>query len=351
MARRPNASTTTLKRLLVLARDLLQAHDAESVMGLAGPAIQELLGTDGALLLAALGERQYVTEYDRRGSMRPAREDAALYRYARQAMDDRTPVLLPELGPNAQSRACGLPLHGASSLLAFPFPPIEPAGVLVALWYRRGHQQQLAEQISTLRRIGELIGAALGNVASRHSLERRLAARSEQLANTAREHAQEEMHRIAITDAMTGMLNRRGFFLHAERSFKVARRQAIPSALIFADVDGLKRINDGLGHDAGDRLIRDCGRILQESFRDSDVVARIGGDEFAAFTLEAAHPEVIVARIRTNIERFRERASPPYPISFRTGVVRCEPGSETSIADYLAQANSQTCALKPERCE
>lgn len=356
----PGTSTATLRRLLVLARELLQAQDVKSVMRLAGPAIQELLVTDGTLLLVALGDEACVTEYDLRGNMRRAREGSVLLQHARQAMDDRTPILLPELAAETQTHLPGRPAEEATSLLALPFPPGEPVGVLTALWYRKGHQQQLAEQILVLRSISELIGAALGNVASRQSLERRIAARTEEIADAARahakalersEHAQEELHRIAVTDVMTGLLNRRGFFHHAERSLKVARRQGTPSALIFADVDGLKRVNDGLGHEAGDRLICDCARILQASFRDSDVVARIGGDEFAAFTLEATHPEVILERIRKNIDTFRERASPPYPIAFSTGIVRCEPSSDSTLADYLAQADRQMYARKHEQCE
>jgi len=122
----------------------------------------------------------------------------------------------------------------------------------------------------------------------RQMIEGRIAARTEEISESTQKHAkelhrrdqvEEELHRISVTDVMTGMLNRRGFFLNAERSFKVARRQEIPSALIYADLDELKTVNDELGHDAGDRLIQDAGRILQASFRGSDVVARFGRDE------------------------------------------------------------------------
>ena len=158
----------------------------------------------------------------------------------------------------------------------------------------------------------------------------------------------EDIHRISVTDVMTGLLNRRGFFLHAERSFKVARRQGIPSALIFADVDGLKAVNDELGHDAGDRFIQDSARILQDSFRDSDVVARLGGDEFAAFTLGSTQPQVILARIQENIEALRQ-SSLPYQISFSTGIVQCDPSSDLTLSDYLALADKQMYEQKKGR--
>jgi diguanylate cyclase (GGDEF)-like protein len=82
--------------------------------------------------------------------------------------------------------------------------------------------------------------------------------------------------------------------------------------LIFADIDRLKAVNDELGHDAGDRCIQDSARILQDSFRDSDVIARLGGDEFAAFTLGSTQPQVILTRIQENIEGLRQHSSLPY---------------------------------------
>jgi diguanylate cyclase (GGDEF)-like protein len=358
--RPPSLSAVTFRRLLALARDLLQAPDLRSVLELAGPAIQELLMADGALLLVVLGDQEYVTEFDRSGFMRPARQGTALYRHARQAMDDQTPILLPDVTVDPNVQGDGLAAQGTKSLLAFPFPPIKPVGVLAAYWYRRGRQHQLAEQIPTLRYIGELAGAALGNVDFRQALEGRVVAQTKEIADAAREHAielkrrdcaEEEIHRISVTDVMTGMLNRRGFFLHAERSFKVARRQGRPSALLFADIDGLKTVNDELGHDAGDRLIQDGARILQNSFRDSDVVARLGGDEFAAFTLDAAQPQVILARIQENIEAFRLHASLPYQISFSTGIVRCDPSSDLTLSDYLSLADKQMYEQKKERCK
>ncbi len=181
-------------------------------------------------------------------------------------------------------------------------------------------------------------------------IESRIAARNQEITESAQKHAEElhrrdqveeELHRISVTDVMTGMLNRRGFFLNAEHSFKVARRQEVPGALIYADLDELKAVNDELGHDAGDRLIQDAGRILQASFRNSDVVARFGGDEFAAFTLDATQPNKILARIQSNIKTFRQHSSLPYRISLSIGIVQCNPLSDLTLSDYLSLADKQ----------
>ena len=358
MTRLQGATAATLRRLLALARDLLQAPDPRSVLELTGPAIQEILLADGALLLLALGDQEYVTEFDRSGFMQPVREGTALYRHARQAIDNQTPILLPDVAADPKLRDGGLSARGTVSLLAFPFPPIKPVGALAVFWYHRGRPHQLAKPISILRHIGELTGAALGNVGYRQMIEGRIAARTEEITESAQKHAkelhrrdqvEEELHRISVTDVMTGMLNRRGFFLNAERSFKVALRQEIPSALIYADLDELKAVNDELGHDAGDRLIQDAGRIFQASFRNSDVVARFGGDEFAVFTLDSAQPEAILARIQSNIESFRQRSSPPYRISLCIGLVQCDPSSDLTLSDYLSLADKQMYKRKKAR--
>ena len=178
MARPTSENAAVLRRLLALARDLMQAPDLRSVLNLVGPAIHELLVADGAVLLLVLGDREYGTAFDRRGFMQPVREETALYKSARQAMDDATPILLPDVSADPNAPAGGLAATGAASLLAFPFPPIKPVCVLAAFWYRRRRQHQLAKQISVLRYISELTGAALGNIDFRQDLEAQISERT-----------------------------------------------------------------------------------------------------------------------------------------------------------------------------
>ena len=123
--------------------------------------------------------------------------------------------------------------------------------------------------------------------------------------------AQQEIETLAITDPLTGLLNRHGFTLAAGQLLAVARRQAVPVFVLFVDVDGLKRVYDGAGHDAGDRLLQAVGREIRGAFRESDVVARWGGDEFVVLGLgngsEPAALELrLVERLLANHECPRE---------------------------------------------
>ena len=358
MVQGPAESTAVLRRLLTLARDFLQATDLGGVLELVGRAIPDLLHSDGSLLVVHDGEREFVSEFGLHQRVMPTPEASALLRHARRAMVDRTPILLPEIAPDCGMRVDELAALGIASLIAYPFPPVRPVGALVSVWYRQGYRKELARLVPTLRLLGEITGAALGNVSLRKSLEDGIVTKSSEIEEAARLHAvellrrdlvEEEIHRISVTDMMTGLLNRRGFFLHAERSFKLARRQQVPSALVFVDIDGLKAINDAYGHDVGDDLIEDTAHILQHCFRDADVVARIGGDEFAVFTIDTSQPDVLLGRIQQSLAGFTLRPDCPYRISFSTGIVQCDPVSELSLSEYLRRADQLMYEQKRKR--
>ncbi len=113
------------------------------------------------------------------------------------------------------------------------------------------------------------------------------------------EHA-ERLRTDAFTDALTGVANRRGFERALAREWKLSRRGTVESYLVLIDLDGFKAINDSFGHSAGDRVLQLCAQALQEAARGTDVIGRIGGDEFAAVLVgcESADDAVL----------FRERA-------------------------------------------
>jgi diguanylate cyclase (GGDEF)-like protein len=107
----------------------------------------------------------------------------------------------------------------------------------------------------------------------------------------------------ALTDPLTGILNRRGFLDAAERELVRARRYDHPLALAFVDVRGLKAVNDSEGHLAGDRLLKQVSLLLNESARTSDVIGRIGGDELAVLLVEqsAEGAAAMTHRVRSQI--------------------------------------------------
>ncbi|MEA3298735.1 MAG: sensor domain-containing diguanylate cyclase [Pseudomonadota bacterium] len=115
----------------------------------------------------------------------------------------------------------------------------------------------------------------------------------------------------SLTDALTGLANRRGWDLRLEEEEARARRYGGPVGVLVIDLDDLKEINDTQGHGEGDKLIRDSARIIGETLRTSDFAARIGGDEFAILAVEsgAAHAAALAGRLEEALAADGIRAS------------------------------------------
>lgn len=156
--------------------------------------------------------------------------------------------------------------------------------------------------------------------------------------------AEVTIRRLSLTDELTGLHNRRGFFLLAEQQLKIAQRTQTPCCLVFADVDGLKQINDTWGHDTGDQLIIEAAQILMQTFRDADIVARLGGDEFVALIPACSNnADEFYSRLQTNIDQFNQTAislnRPPYHLSMSVGIQFCQVTDDISLDQLISQAD------------
>jgi diguanylate cyclase (GGDEF)-like protein len=153
---------------------------------------------------------------------------------------------------------------------------------------------------------------------------------------------QANLRTLTITDELTGLYNRRGFFLLTEHQWRVALRHGTSTLLFFMDVDDFKSINDHFGHDEGDRGLQELANLLRECFRRADIVARIGGDEFAVFT-DFASPEssnVMEHRLAAMLEKRNHETGRGYELSLSVGVLICNSSlREMSVADLLAEAD------------
>jgi len=151
---------------------------------------------------------------------------------------------------------------------------------------------------------------------------------------------QAELGNLALTDELTGLYNRRGFMAMAERQMRLGRRTGRGMLLFMIDVDGLKSINDSFGHLEGDCALKRTSAVLEETFRDSDVVAPLGGDEFAVLAIEAAgHSEpTIKTRLSERLKSISAEQS-RYEVSLSLGVARFDPRNVSSIGKLMAKAD------------
>jgi diguanylate cyclase (GGDEF)-like protein/PAS domain S-box-containing protein len=158
---------------------------------------------------------------------------------------------------------------------------------------------------------------------------------------TERKRALEELHNLSLTDDLTGLYNRRGFLTLAGQELKHGDRTNERFVLVFADLDGLKKINDRFGHHEGSTAIVKAAELLKQTFRTSDIIARLGGDEFTVLALAASdeNAQTIKARLQEKVRVFNERRELPYEISMSVGIVVLDPHSDLSIDDLLREAD------------
>jgi diguanylate cyclase (GGDEF)-like protein len=160
-------------------------------------------------------------------------------------------------------------------------------------------------------------------------------------AITERNRLESSLRKMALTDDLTKLYNRRGFFLLGEQYLELSKRLRRNSILLYIDVDNMKWINDNLGHSEGDRALMEVASILRKTSRKSDVLARIGGDEFALLGLETGSNSynALIERIKEKIEYRNRRRSLPYRLSLSIGVAICDPNNPSSLKALLEEAD------------
>ena len=159
---------------------------------------------------------------------------------------------------------------------------------------------------------------------------------------TERKNREETLRSLSLIDELTGLHNRRQFFNLAEQQLKVAIRTKKKLLLLFIDLDGLKLINDLHGHNWGDLALIDIANILKETFRESDIIARIGGDEFVVLAVESAdiNYEILATRLQKNVDAHNAKGSRFYKLSISVGIAKLDPEHPISVDDLLTQADT-----------
>jgi diguanylate cyclase (GGDEF)-like protein len=157
----------------------------------------------------------------------------------------------------------------------------------------------------------------------------------------ARHRLQVSLRSLSLIDELTGLHNRRGFVTLAENRLRLAVRQGLRSSLVFVDVDSLKYINDTFGHREGDRALQKVAEALRDCFRESDIVARIGGDEFCALLTDASQSEEMIfqARLSRALGDRNGRSEGPHRVSVSMGIVEVRGPYE--LEEQLARADAR----------
>ncbi|MGI8565032.1 MAG: sensor domain-containing diguanylate cyclase [Pyrinomonadaceae bacterium] len=158
---------------------------------------------------------------------------------------------------------------------------------------------------------------------------------------TDRRRAEEALQNTLLTDPLTGLYTRRGFFNHAERHLALAG-DTKKHLLLFIDLDGLKTVNDQLGHREGDAMLVAAAEVLKNSTREGDIVARLGGDEFTVLVVDPPEDHLqIVERIQGSAAERNSRAETSCAVSFSLGATPFRMKDYSSLDEVLAIADEE----------
>jgi diguanylate cyclase (GGDEF)-like protein len=151
-----------------------------------------------------------------------------------------------------------------------------------------------------------------------------------------------ELRKFSLSDELTGLINRRGFMKLAEHQLKLANRAKSEMLLFFVDFDHLKSVNDSLSHYQGDLALIEIADVLKEIFRESDIIARIGGDEFVVLAIDAGGDsgENLLRRLQAKLATHNAKKERRYKLSISVGIAQYDPKCPCPIDELLHRADT-----------
>lgn len=168
---------------------------------------------------------------------------------------------------------------------------------------------------------------------------------------TERKRAEAAIHALSLVDELTDLYNRRGFLAFSKQHLTSIQRTNKQLMAVYADLDNLKQINDSYGHQEGDRALRKTAELLRETFRSSDVIGRLGGDEFMVFAAVESDGgvETALARLNVEFENFNNLKTVPYRLSISIGLALMDSTGTETVEDLMARADQAMYENKRRR--
>jgi len=161
---------------------------------------------------------------------------------------------------------------------------------------------------------------------------------------TEQRRLQRKLEEVSITDELTGLLNRRGFLRFAEKQLAVVKREEGCFYLLYADLDGMKEINDSLGHLWGDQALVKTAEFLRLTFRESDIIGRLGGDEFVVLLTSCGEEDTserVRERFHAGLEEFNRVSGLPFSLAISVGVIRYDHDQPPTLDQLISRADAR----------
>jgi diguanylate cyclase (GGDEF)-like protein len=323
-----------MERLLIAVQELSLARGIDAVQRVVRTAAREMTGCDGATFVLRDGNQCWYVDEDAIGPLWKGRRFSLDRCVSGWAMLHREPAVIPDIYLDARVPHEAYRPTFVKSLVMVPIRALEPIGAIGNYW-AEPHQPR-PEEVHLLQALADSTSIAMENIALYTALEQRVLERTAEL-----EQANAEIRHLSVTDELTGLYNRRGFYERAEAALAESVGRSGQCALVFIDVDGLKRTNDERGHDAGDALLVNVARVLSGAFGAGDVIARLGGDEFCVLRPVAADdPAVYRQRLQRELDRINGDLARIDRVSISVGVTLAEPELPLDLDLLIARADT-----------
>ncbi|BBD62681.1 diguanylate cyclase with GAF sensor [Nostoc sp. HK-01] len=329
-----------MEHLIEVVQALSLARTLEQIMEIVRKSARELTGADGATFVLQDGDQCYYADEDAIAPLWKGQRFPMSICISGYTILNRQPVVISDIYEDERIPFTAYQPTFVKSLVMVPIRMCNPIGAIGTYWATL--HQPTGEKLKLLQALADTTAVAMENVQIYNELEQRVRNRTAALEKEIEEHqkVEAEIRRLSLTDELTGLYNRRGFFLFANQQLKLAHRLEKSCCILFIDIDGLKQINDTFGHEVGDRVIADAAELISQTYRDSDIIARWGGDEFVVFISDyLAHTNAITVRLQSNVDLFNQNRGRSYHLSMSIGVQKCVINEDASLEKLVLQAD------------
>ncbi|MEA5549646.1 sensor domain-containing diguanylate cyclase [Anabaena cylindrica UHCC 0172] len=329
-----------MERLLLVVQELSLARTLDRIMEIVRVAARELTASDGASFVLRDNGFCYYADEDAIAPLWKGQRFPINICIGGWAMLNHQPAIIEDVSVDERVPYVAYQPTFVKSMVMVPIRTQEPIGAIGTYW-ATFHQPTL-EEIKVLQALADITSIAIENVEVYSQLEKRVKERTIALEQEIEERkaAQAEVLHLSLTDELTGLYNRRGFFVLGEQQLKLAQRTQIPTCLMFIDLDGLKQINDQLGHEFGDFAILASANLINQTFRSSDTLGRLGGDEFVVlFQSHDLNVEVMIQRLQSSIDKYNQSGDKPFVVSMSIGVVDYNPNEPVPLNHLITLAD------------
>lgn len=329
-----------MEYLLRVIQELSLTHDLNTLQEIVRQAARRLTGCDGATFVLRDGDQCFYADEDAIEPLWKGRRFPLEACISGWSMLNRAQAVIPDIFIDARIPLDAYRPTFVKSLVMVPIRRSDPVGAIGNYWaipHEPSH-----DEVQLLQALADSTSIALENIQMYRDLEDKVCERTQEL-----EQALEQIRHLSLTDELTGLYNRRGFNLLAGQTLRRAARSGDVCTVAFMDLDGLKQINDRYGHDAGDVMIVSAARVMQQTFRESDIVARFGGDEFCVFAVgENSGDDCFQQRLQQALDNFNRTSGQPFALSCSLGIVHGPARRNDSLDDLVRRADKRMYEMK-----